>query len=80
MLRRFYPVIFMTILVLVTTSLLTLNNSFTWAKLKAQQDQRTLEVLKIIFPEMSFIFLKVIYVSGHPKPAREGHFKSGHLR
>jgi hypothetical protein len=33
---KFYPVIFVTVVVIITTSLLALTDSFTWAKLKDQ--------------------------------------------
>jgi electron transport complex protein RnfG len=54
LLRRFSPVIFITLVVLVTTSLLSLTKCATWERLEAQQDQQTLALLKGIFPEANF--------------------------
>jgi len=58
LLRRFYPVIFITVVVVITTSLLTLTDSFTMVEIEAQQDQQTLEMLEGIFPEASFYNLE----------------------
>lgn len=55
-------------MVLVTTSLLALTDSFTRAKLEAQQEQQTLEMLKGIFPEAGYYVFKddiyIIYDNG----------------
>lgn len=58
LISKFYPVIFITVVVIIMASLLALTDSFTWTKLKAQQDQQTLEMLKEIFPEVSYYVLE----------------------
>jgi len=54
LLRKFYPIAFITIAVLITVSLLALTESITRAELESHQEQQTLEMLQEIFPEANF--------------------------
>lgn len=58
LLRKFYPIAFITIAVLITVSLLALTESITRAELESRQDQQTLEMLQEIFPKASFYILE----------------------
>jgi electron transport complex protein RnfG len=49
--RKYYPVIFITVVVLIAVFLLALTENATWYKLEVQQDQSTLDTIKKIFPE-----------------------------
>lgn len=71
-LMKFYPAVFITILVVVMVSLIAFTNNLTYSKIRVQVDQETLELLREIFPEASyFVFNKDIGVytiyddSGH---------------
>jgi Na+-translocating ferredoxin:NAD+ oxidoreductase RnfG subunit len=44
--------------VVITTSLLTLTDSFTMVEIEAQQDQQTLEMIQVIFPKASSYVLE----------------------
>jgi len=57
-LRKFYPVAFITVVIIVATCLLALTDSFTRDKLQVQQDQQTLEMLRQVFPETGFYILE----------------------
>jgi len=58
LLKKFYPIAFITIAVLITVSLLALTESITRAELESRQDQQTLEMLQEIFPKASFYILE----------------------
>jgi Na+-translocating ferredoxin:NAD+ oxidoreductase subunit G len=51
--KRFYPVIFLTIIVLVSVSLLLYINTFTSEVVEAQNRARIQEVLQSIFPDLT---------------------------
>jgi len=64
LLKKYYPIIFLTVVVLVMVSLLVLTHSLTRAELETRQYQQTLEMLKGVFPEASFYELEDdIYIS-----------------
>lgn len=58
LLKKFYPIIFVTIVVFISVTLLTFTESITRAKLESQQDQQTLDMLKEMFPDMNFYILE----------------------
>jgi len=51
---KFYPAVFITILVVVMVSLIAFTNNLTYSKIRVQVDQETLELLREIFPEASY--------------------------
>lgn len=53
-LMKFYPAVFITILVVVMVSLIAFTNNLTWPKIRVLVDQKTLELLREIFPETSY--------------------------
>lgn len=62
-LMKFYPAVFITILVVVMVSLIAFTNNLTWPKIRVQVEQKTLELLREIFPETSyFVYNKNIGV------------------
>jgi Na+-translocating ferredoxin:NAD+ oxidoreductase RnfG subunit len=49
---KFYPIIFVVVIVVVMVSLLTFTDGLTRASLEVQEDNETLELLRDIFPEV----------------------------
>jgi Na+-translocating ferredoxin:NAD+ oxidoreductase RnfG subunit len=66
--KIFYPMIFVITVVAIMLTLLAFTEGFTRAALQSHQDQKTLEMLKEIFPKASFYTLEddiyIIYNSG----------------
>jgi len=52
-LKQFYPIFFITVAAILIASKLAFANGFTWERLQAQQDQKTIETLKGISQEIS---------------------------
>jgi len=67
-LKQFYPVIFITLVVCVTTSLLAFTDSFAQVEIDTQQDEETMDMLQIVFPEANSYTLEndvyTVYDSG----------------
>lgn len=53
-LKNIYPIVFITLVMIIAVSLLATSESITRAVLESKQDQETLELLQGIFPETSF--------------------------
>ena len=51
--RELYPIIFITLVVLISISLLAFTDQITEAKREEQRDQRIMEMLSDMFPELS---------------------------
>jgi len=49
--RKFYPVLFVTLVTLATVSLLVLTDNFTRAEIQVQQDEQTLNTIREVFPD-----------------------------
>jgi electron transport complex protein RnfG len=62
-LKRFYPVILLTIVILISVILLSFTNSFAAEKIQAQADAQTKAMLVAMFPDMTdYSLTKDIYV------------------
>lgn len=61
--RELYPIIFITIVVFISISLLAFTDHITEAKREEQREKRVMEMLSDMFPEMSrYEFIDEIYV------------------
>jgi electron transport complex protein RnfG len=61
--KELYPIIFITLVVLISISLLTFTNHVTEAKREEQRELRVTEMLSEMFPDMSrYEFIDEIYV------------------
>ncbi len=61
--KKFYPIIILTAIMLSSVILLSLTNAFTKDKILAQQNEQTLSELKSVFPEMTdYTLNKDIYI------------------
>ena len=58
MLRRFLPVLYITLVVLITVTLLNFTESITRAQIEARQHERVEALLFELFPEMSNFFFE----------------------
>jgi electron transport complex protein RnfG len=61
--KRFYPIILLTIVILISVVLLSFTNSFAAEKIQAQADAQTKAMLVAMFPDMTdYSLTKDIYV------------------
>lgn len=63
LLKKFYPISFIIIVVFISVALLTFTESIIGAKLESQQDQQTLDMLREVFPDTSrYVLEDDIYI------------------